>query len=92
MFFLSQINTGTLSDFCFLFQEIDPSILEAILAKREKKEKKPKKLTPEQADAKRRKMWISLAKKEIPRVRQHRRPKYNVIIFIILKENDLLSS
>ena len=55
--------------FHFGFQEIDPSVLQAILSKRqEKKEKKPKKLTPEQADAKRRKLWISIAKKEIPRV------------------------
>uniref|UniRef100_A0A2C9KB78 Chromatin-remodeling ATPase INO80 n=2 Tax=Biomphalaria glabrata TaxID=6526 RepID=A0A2C9KB78_BIOGL len=54
-------------------EEIDPAVLQAILAKRqEKKEKKPKKLTPEQADAKRRKLWISIAKKEIPRAQKQK--------------------
>ncbi|KAH9509093.1 putative DNA helicase ino80 [Bulinus truncatus] len=54
-------------------EEIDPAVLQAILAKRqEKKEKKPKRLTPEQADAKRRKLWISIAKKEIPRAQKQK--------------------
>ncbi|CAL1526196.1 unnamed protein product [Lymnaea stagnalis] len=56
-----------------IFIEIDPAVLQAILAKRqEKKEKRPKKLTPEQADAKRRKLWISIAKKEIPRAQKQK--------------------
>ena len=51
--------------------EIDPMVLEAILAHRQQmvaKAGKVKKLTPEQADAKRRRLWISIAKKEIPKV------------------------
>ena len=57
-----------ISKFITNSQEIDPAVLEALLSKKDKKEKKAKKLTPEQADAKRRKMWIAIAKKEIPRV------------------------
>lgn len=53
--------------------DIDPSLIEAFLAHRRQassKSAKVKKLTPEQADAKRRRLWISIAKKEIPKVLQ----------------------
>ncbi|XP_059148213.1 chromatin-remodeling ATPase INO80-like isoform X2 [Physella acuta] len=52
-------------------EEIDPSILQVILAKRHEK-KKSKKLTAEQADIKRRKLWVSIAKKEIPRAQKQK--------------------
>ncbi|KAL3872724.1 hypothetical protein ACJMK2_035930 [Sinanodonta woodiana] len=54
--------------------EIDPAVLEAILAHQHKQAKggKHKKLTPEQADAKRRKIWISIAKKEIPKAQKQK--------------------
>lgn len=52
----------------FLLKEIDPSILEAILAHRRNEARGEKKLTPEQADVKRKKIWITIAKKEIPKV------------------------
>ena len=52
-----------------LFQdEIDPALLALLQQQQARKERKPKKLTPEQADAKRRKIWVSIAKKEIPKV------------------------
>lgn len=58
--------------FKFLFQNgsIDTSILEAYLHPKQShgKGKQNKKLTPEQADTKRRKIWLSIAKKEIPKV------------------------
>lgn len=50
---------------------MDPTILQAILAHKKQLEKsgaKVKKLSPEQADAKRRRLWISIVKKEIPKV------------------------
>ena len=38
-----------------------------------RKEKKgSKKLTPEQADAKRKKLWVSIAKKEIPKAQKQK--------------------
>lgn len=57
-------------EFCtFPFQdEIDPALLAMLQQQQARKERKPKKLTPEQADAKRRKLWTSIAKKEIPKV------------------------
>ena len=52
----------------FFQDEIDPALLAMLQQQQARKERKPKKLTPEQADAKRRKIWISIAKKEIPKV------------------------
>nr|KAG5699748.1 hypothetical protein BaRGS_014164 [Batillaria attramentaria] len=54
--------------------EIDPALLALLQKQQARKERTPKKLTPEQADAKRRKIWTSIAKKEIPRVeKEHRK-------------------
>lgn len=59
----------SLSVLIFLAQdEIDPALLALLQQQQARKERRPKKLTPEQADAKRRKIWTSIAKKEIPRV------------------------
>ncbi|KAL5008979.1 hypothetical protein ScPMuIL_014560 [Solemya velum] len=55
--------------------ELDPAILEAFIAHRQQmaaKAGKHKKLTPEQADAKRRRLWISIAKKEIPKAQKQK--------------------
>ncbi|KAL4238749.1 putative DNA helicase ino80 [Mactra antiquata] len=56
--------------------DMDPVLLQAILAhKQHKKEKyagKEKKLTPEQAEAKRRRLWIAIAKKEIPKAQKQK--------------------
>lgn len=52
-------------------EEIDPSIVEAYLAHKKNQAArvgKGKRLTPEQADVKRKRLWISIAKKEIPKV------------------------
>lgn len=53
-------------------EDMDPVLLQAIMAhKQHKNEKgymKEKKLTPEQAEAKRRRIWVNIAKKEIPKV------------------------
>ena len=53
-------------------EDMDPVLLQAILAhKQNLKDKaagKGKKLTPEQAEAKRRRIWVTIAKKEIPKV------------------------
>ena len=55
--------------FSYMFQdEIDPALLALLQQQQARKERKPKKLTPEQADAKRRKVWVSIAKKEMPKV------------------------
>lgn len=67
----SELSALTLALACFLllFQdEIDPALLALLQQQQARKERKPKKLTPEQADAKRRKIWVSIAKKEIPKV------------------------
>ena len=50
--------------------EIDPALLEAIIQRQHLLGKggKHRKLTPEQADAKRKRIWINIAKKEIPKV------------------------
>jgi hypothetical protein len=42
--------------------------LEAIIAHRRQEARGEKKLSPEQADIKRKKLWITIAKKEIPKV------------------------
>ncbi|VDI53953.1 DNA helicase INO80 [Mytilus galloprovincialis] len=52
--------------------EIDPSILEAILAHRRNEARGEKKLSPEQADIKRKKLWITIAKKEIPKAQKQK--------------------
>lgn len=52
--------------------EIDPSILEAILAHRRQEARGEKKLSPEQADIKRKKLWITIAKKEIPKAQKQK--------------------
>lgn len=51
-------------------EEVDPSIVEAYLAhkKNQAARGRGKKLTPEQADVKRKRLWVSIAKKEIPKV------------------------
>lgn len=53
---------------------IDTSILEAYLHPKQShgKGKQNKKLTPEQADTKRRKIWLSIAKKEIPKAQKQK--------------------
>ncbi|XP_045175663.2 chromatin-remodeling ATPase INO80-like [Mercenaria mercenaria] len=59
-----------------LGEDMDPVLLQAILAhKQYKKEKglgKEKKLTPEQAEAKRRRIWVNIAKKEIPKAQKQK--------------------
>ena len=53
-------------------EEVDPSIVEAYLAHKKNQAARAgrgKKLTPEQADVKRKRLWVSIAKKEIPKVR-----------------------
>ncbi|XP_076441698.1 chromatin-remodeling ATPase INO80-like isoform X2 [Babylonia areolata] len=52
--------------------EIDPTLLALLQQQQARKERKPKKLTPEQADAKRRKIWVSIAKKEIPKAQKQK--------------------
>ncbi|PVD25847.1 hypothetical protein C0Q70_13511 [Pomacea canaliculata] len=52
--------------------EIDPALLALLQQQQARKERRPKKLTPEQADAKRRKIWTSIAKKEIPRAQKQK--------------------
>ncbi|KAJ8308012.1 LOW QUALITY PROTEIN: hypothetical protein KUTeg_012886 [Tegillarca granosa] len=55
-------------------EEIDPLVFEAYLAHRRslssKSGSKSKKLTPEQADIKRKRLWLSITKKEIPKIAQ----------------------
>lgn len=56
-------------------EDMDPTILQAILAHKKQLEKsgaKVKKLSPEQADAKRRRLWISIVKKEIPKAQKQK--------------------
>ncbi|KAH3851928.1 hypothetical protein DPMN_094415 [Dreissena polymorpha] len=52
--------------------DLDPVLLQAILSQKEHQREsgagKGKKLTPEQAEARRRRLWVSIAKKEIPKV------------------------
>ncbi|XP_060081949.1 chromatin-remodeling ATPase INO80-like [Ylistrum balloti] len=55
--------------------DLDPELIEAFLAHKRQaasKSAKVKKLTPEQADAKRRRLWISIAKKEIPKAQKQK--------------------
>ncbi|XP_050405390.1 chromatin-remodeling ATPase INO80 [Patella vulgata] len=54
--------------------EIDPEVLKAIIEHHQRagKSGKSKKLTPEQADVKRKKIWMSIVKKEIPKVQKQR--------------------
>ncbi|ESO83010.1 hypothetical protein LOTGIDRAFT_236919 [Lottia gigantea] len=54
--------------------EIDPEVLKAIIEHHQKagKSGKSKKLTPEQADVKRKKIWMSICKKEIPKIQKQR--------------------
>lgn len=60
---------------------MDPVLLQAILAHKqtlkEKASGKGKKLTPEQAEVKRRRLWVTIAKKEIPKVRKFVTHVYN---------------
>jgi len=46
--------------------DIDPGLLQAIMGHRSRD--KGRTLTPEQAAAKRRRIWLHIAKKEIPKV------------------------
>ena len=52
----------------FIQDEIDPELLALLQRQQARKERKSKKLTPEQADAKRIKIFVSIGKKEIPKV------------------------
>lgn len=56
--------------------ELDPALLQALLAQRHQRHErgtgKGKKLTPEQADNKRRRLWVSIAKKEIPKAQKQK--------------------
>ena len=65
---MTLLSLSCLSNGYFILQEIDPSILEAIIAHRRQEARGEKKLSPEQADIKRKKLWITIAKKEIPKV------------------------
>ncbi|KAK3093780.1 hypothetical protein FSP39_020132, partial [Pinctada imbricata] len=54
-------------------QEADPAVIERYLAARRQHEAmggRMKKLTPEQADVKRKRIWITIAKKEIPKAQK----------------------
>lgn len=55
-------------------EEVDPSIVEAYLAhkKNQAARGRGKKLTPEQADVKRKRLWVSIAKKEIPKAQKQK--------------------
>ncbi|XP_041352377.1 chromatin-remodeling ATPase INO80-like [Gigantopelta aegis] len=54
--------------------EIDPALLEAIIQRQHLLGRggKHRKLTPEQADAKRKRLWINIAKKEIPKAQKQK--------------------
>lgn len=56
-------------------EEVDPSIVEAYLAHKKNQAARAgrgKKLTPEQADVKRKRLWVSIAKKEIPKAQKQK--------------------
>ncbi|XP_071081185.1 chromatin-remodeling ATPase INO80-like [Haliotis cracherodii] len=54
--------------------EIDPAVLEMLMhqSRMAKRSGKQKKLTPEQADIKRKRIWIAIAKKEIPKAQKQK--------------------
>ncbi|XP_052275442.1 chromatin-remodeling ATPase INO80-like [Dreissena polymorpha] len=56
--------------------DLDPVLLQAILSQKEHQREsgagKGKKLTPEQAEARRRRLWVSIAKKEIPKAQKQK--------------------
>lgn len=65
--------------------EIDPALLALLQQQQARRERKPKKLTPEQADAKRRKIWMSIAKKEIPRAQKQKASARKEMLTVLKK-------
>ncbi|KAK7487146.1 hypothetical protein BaRGS_00021641 [Batillaria attramentaria] len=65
--------------------EIDPALLALLQKQQARKERTPKKLTPEQADAKRRKIWTSIAKKEIPRAQKQKASARKEMLTVLKK-------
>ncbi|XP_052767691.1 chromatin-remodeling ATPase INO80-like [Mya arenaria] len=55
-------------------EDMDPVLLQAILSHRQSQRDKAagKKLTPEQAEVKRRRLWVAIAKKEIPKAQKQK--------------------